>query len=269
MRQQTKKVETLKVSKNPRFNFSCETNKNQMESITIDTLDDDRISDSSEEYSEDQPTRVYRKRKSSDVVVSKKSKKSKEEGEARGGSTIPGIHVRKKIDDAYDNQEIPDVAEMMSLRIRMQEMESAQLKIQAERDGLYAKLNAISHKNANSIPSSPNHVSTPPSLFPASAILGTQRVESHGFQENAYISTLRALRMLKCTPEDHFEIWEENTRLYLEKQCPNLSTDDKKDAVLHNLDVIPRKALQGLTILSVNDIFDALRPTYGQDGFAL
>ena len=76
----------------------------------------------------------------------------------------------------------------------------------------------------------------------------------------------KVMQVFKGSLDDHFETWEENTRLYLEKQCPNISEDQKMTAVLLKIQGYPRMILrQHPNLKSMDDIFDALRPTYGAD----
>ena len=76
----------------------------------------------------------------------------------------------------------------------------------------------------------------------------------------------KVMQVFKGALDDHFETWEENTRLYLEKQCPNISEDQKMTAVLLKIQGYPRMILrQHPNLKSLDDIFDALRPTYGAD----
>ena len=76
----------------------------------------------------------------------------------------------------------------------------------------------------------------------------------------------KVMQVFKGALDDHFETWEENTRLYLEKQCPNISEDQKMTAVLLKIQGYPRMILrQHPNLKSMDDIFDALRPTYGAD----
>ena len=76
----------------------------------------------------------------------------------------------------------------------------------------------------------------------------------------------KVIQVFKGALDDHFETWEENTRLYLEKQCPNISEDQKMTAVLLKIQGYPRMILrQHPNLKPLDDIFDALRPTYGAD----
>jgi hypothetical protein len=76
----------------------------------------------------------------------------------------------------------------------------------------------------------------------------------------------KVMHVFKGALDDHFETWEENTRLYLEKQCPNISEDQKMTAVLLKIQGYPRMIIrQHPNLKSMDDIFDALRPTYGAD----
>ena len=81
-----------------------------------------------------------------------------------------------------------------------------------------------------------------------------------------YNSMTKSMQVFKGSSEDHFETWEENTRLYLDKQCPNSSEDQKMTAVKLKIQGYPRMILkQHPNITTLDGIFDALRPTYGAD----
>jgi len=75
-----------------------------------------------------------------------------------------------------------------------------------------------------------------------------------------------SMQEFKGSQDDHFETWEENTRLYLEKQCPNSTEDQRMTAVKLKIQGYPRMILrQHPNITTLDGIFDALRPTYGAD----
>jgi hypothetical protein len=82
----------------------------------------------------------------------------------------------------------------------------------------------------------------------------------------SYNSMTKSMQVFKGSPDDHFETWEENTRLYLEKQCPGSTEDQRITAVKLKIQGYPRMILrQHPNIATLDDIFDALRPTYGAD----
>ena len=81
-----------------------------------------------------------------------------------------------------------------------------------------------------------------------------------------YNSMTKSMQVFKGSSEDHFETWKENTRLYLDKQCPTGSEDQKMTAVKLKIQGYPRMILkQHPNITTLDGIFDALRPTYGAD----
>ena len=81
-----------------------------------------------------------------------------------------------------------------------------------------------------------------------------------------YNSMTKYMQVFKGSSDDHFETWEDNTRLYLEKQCPHSSEDQKMTAVKLKIQGYPRMILrQHPNITTLDGIFDALRPTYGAD----
>ena len=81
-----------------------------------------------------------------------------------------------------------------------------------------------------------------------------------------YNSMTKYMQVFKGSSDDHFETWEDNTRLYLEKQCPHSSEDQKMTAVKLKIQGFPRMILrQHPNIKTLDGIFNALRPTYGVD----
>ena len=64
-----------------------------------------------------------------------------------------------------------------------------------------------------------------------------------------YNSMTKSMQVFKGSSEDHFETSEENTRLYLDKQCPNSSEDQKMTAVKLKIQGSPRMILRSIQIL--------------------
>ncbi len=82
----------------------------------------------------------------------------------------------------------------------------------------------------------------------------------------SYNSMTKSMQAFKGLPDDHFETWEENTRLYLEKQCPGITEDQRITSVKLKIQGYPRMILrQHPNITTLDGIFEALRPTYGAD----
>ena len=75
----------------------------------------------------------------------------------------------------------------------------------------------------------------------------------------SYNSMTKSMQVFKGLPDDHFETWEENTRLYLEKQCPGITEDQRITAVKLKIQGYPRMILrQHPNITTLDGIFDAL-----------
>ena len=79
-------------------------------------------------------------------------------------------------------------------------------------------------------------------------------------------SVTKNLPKFKGGIDDHFETYELNTRLYMDTQCRKMTEAQKVTAILLKIEGNPRMILQGCSNLSsIDAVFDALRPTYGQD----
>jgi len=90
------------------------------------------------------------------------------------------------------------------------------------------------------------------------------------FQVYDLNSMTKAMQIFKGAADDHFETWEENTKLYL-KQYSNIPEDKKVTAVLLKIHGYPRMILRQHhpNLKSLDELFNALRPTYGADEFTM
>ena len=79
----------------------------------------------------------------------------------------------------------------------------------------------------------------------------------------------KSMQTFKGAVEDHFETWEENTGLYLDKQCPGITEDQRMTEVLLKIQVYRMILRRHPDITTLDGIFDALRPTYGADEFTM
>ena len=76
----------------------------------------------------------------------------------------------------------------------------------------------------------------------------------------------KALRPFRGGANDHFETWEGNTRLLLSEKGSNLTERQKVTEVILKIEGPPRMILMNYPNLTTLDqVFHALRPTYGAD----
>jgi hypothetical protein len=84
-------------------------------------------------------------------------------------------------------------------------------------------------------------------------------------------SMTKSMQVFKGAADDHFETFEENTRLYLNTQYPYAPEETKVTAVLLKIQGYPRMILRQHHpyLKTLDELFDALRPTYGADEFTM
>jgi len=84
-------------------------------------------------------------------------------------------------------------------------------------------------------------------------------------------SMTKSMQVFKGAADDHFETFEENTRLYLNTQYPYAPEETKVTAVLLKIQGYPRMILRQHHpyLKTLDELFNALRPTYGADEFTM